>query len=388
MVNTRNVWNGAENSEGNGNPPPPPSLAQAITSILEFRNEQTELLRQLVANSTRGGNGARNAPALAPTTYSDFAATHPPLFTEAGEPLEADHWLWVMESKFGLLRCTEVQKTLFAAQQLRGDASAWWSNYTATRPADYQVSWAEFRDAFRTYYIPAGMMRKKCQELMDLKQGGRCVHDNYKQFNHLAQYAPDEVDTDEKKKDRFMIGLSTKLQEHMALNMGGTLTEFINNVRIADNAIRAHKETKKGKAMAAPSSSAPLKCRMVYHHSPTYPPRPQHQHRRPQQQWAPRPPQCQHQRAAPKALPPPPPVSRFRPHLLQLWSLRPLHSGVYHAEEGCHTGPRHPSVTWSSEDGCCDDRPRQLHYRGGYSRGRVGPRGYVFSEWAPCYHFV
>jgi hypothetical protein len=109
-------------------------LAQAITSILESRDEQTELLRQLVANSTRGGNGARNAPT--PTTYSDFATTHPPLFTEAGEPLEADHWLRIMESKFGLLRCTEVQKTLFAAQQLRGDASAWWVNYTATHPAD------------------------------------------------------------------------------------------------------------------------------------------------------------------------------------------------------------------------------------------------------------
>jgi hypothetical protein len=76
-----------------------------------------------MANSTRGGNGARNAPALAPTTYSDFATTHPPLFTEAGEPLEADHWLRVMESKFGLLRCN----TLFAAQQLRGDASVWLS---------------------------------------------------------------------------------------------------------------------------------------------------------------------------------------------------------------------------------------------------------------------
>jgi hypothetical protein len=35
--------------------------------------------------------GARNAPAPAPTTYNDFAAMHPPLFTEAGEPLEADH---------------------------------------------------------------------------------------------------------------------------------------------------------------------------------------------------------------------------------------------------------------------------------------------------------
>jgi hypothetical protein len=93
------------------NLPPPPSLAQAIASILESRDEQTELLRQLIANSTRGGNGARNAPA--PTTYSDFAATHPSLFTEAEEPLEADHWLRVMESKFGLLHCNKVQKTLF-----------------------------------------------------------------------------------------------------------------------------------------------------------------------------------------------------------------------------------------------------------------------------------
>jgi hypothetical protein len=83
--------NGVKNSQGNGNPSPPSTLAQAIASIIESRDEQTELLRQLIANSTRGGNRARNASAPAPTTYSNFAATHLPLFTEAGEPLEADH---------------------------------------------------------------------------------------------------------------------------------------------------------------------------------------------------------------------------------------------------------------------------------------------------------
>jgi hypothetical protein len=82
-----------------------------------------------------------------------------------------------MESKFGLLRYTEVQNTFFTTQQLRGDTSAWWTNYTATRPMDYQVSWAEFHDAFRAHYIPAGVIRKKRQEFMDLKQGGRSVHD-------------------------------------------------------------------------------------------------------------------------------------------------------------------------------------------------------------------
>jgi hypothetical protein len=119
-----------------------------------------------MANSARDCHGARNASAPAPTTY-----------TEAGEPLEADHWLRVIESKFGLLHCTEVQKTLFAAQQLCGDTSAWWANYAATRPADYQVSWTEFRSAFHTHHIPAGMMRKKHQEFMDLKQGGWSMHD-------------------------------------------------------------------------------------------------------------------------------------------------------------------------------------------------------------------
>jgi hypothetical protein len=100
------------------------------------------------------------------------------------------------------------------------------------------------------------------------------MHDYSKQFNHLVQYAPDQMDTDEKKKkDRFMIGLSTKLQERMALNTGGAFPEFVSNAMIVDDAIRADKETKKRKVVAAPSSSAPPKYRTVYHHGSTYPPR-------------------------------------------------------------------------------------------------------------------
>jgi hypothetical protein len=116
MVNTCNERGDVEVHQQNRNPPPPPTLVQAIASILESRNEQIELLRQLVASftPTRGGNGARNAPALAPTTYGDFAATHLSIFTEAGETLEADHSLRAIESKFGLLRCTELQQILFA----------------------------------------------------------------------------------------------------------------------------------------------------------------------------------------------------------------------------------------------------------------------------------
>jgi hypothetical protein len=39
MVNTHNGRAGAENAQGNGNLPPPPSLTQAIASILESHDE-------------------------------------------------------------------------------------------------------------------------------------------------------------------------------------------------------------------------------------------------------------------------------------------------------------------------------------------------------------
>jgi hypothetical protein len=85
---------------------------------------------------------------------------------------------------------------------------------------------------------------------------------------------PEQVDTDEKKKDYFMWGLSTKLQKHLALRTGGTFPEFVSNTIIIDDAIHAHKESKKRKGVAAPSGSAPPKYRTVYAPHHAHPPHP------------------------------------------------------------------------------------------------------------------
>jgi hypothetical protein len=227
-------------------------------------------------NSAHGGNGARNAKGQAAATYAEFLATRPSTFAEAGEPLEDDHWLHTIESKFGLLRCTYHQKTLFAAQQLLGNAGAWCANYTTALPANHQVQWAEFREAFRAQHILVGIMLTKHQEFMDVRQGERYAHNYSKLFNRLTQYAPEQVDIDDKKKASFMRGLSTKLKERLSLSTGGTFPEFLNNVIIADNAIHAHKEGKR-KAMAAPSGSASPKYWVVHPSRPTNLPH-QHQH--------------------------------------------------------------------------------------------------------------
>jgi hypothetical protein len=64
MVNTCNRRDDPEPAVPNRNPPPPLTLAKTIASILESRDEQTELLWQLMANSTlvHGGNGGQEQP--------------------------------------------------------------------------------------------------------------------------------------------------------------------------------------------------------------------------------------------------------------------------------------------------------------------------------------
>jgi hypothetical protein len=150
------------------------------------------------------------------TSYLDFSETRPPLFVKAEDPLEADEWIRVIEQKFGLLRCSETQKPLFAAQQLRGPASTWSGNFMAVQPANHQITCEEFKFAFREHYIPEGVLHMKQEEFMKLKQGGDIVNQYLNKFNHLSQYAIDQVNTDLKKKNCFMRGLNDRMQRKMA----------------------------------------------------------------------------------------------------------------------------------------------------------------------------
>jgi hypothetical protein len=99
-------------------------------------------------------------------------------------------------------------------------------------------------------------MKSKHREFMGLQQGNQSLYVYSKMFNHLAQYALEQIDTDKKKKYYFKKGLSTKLQERLALNADWTFLELVSNAIIADDTIHAYRESKKKKASAAPAGSA------------------------------------------------------------------------------------------------------------------------------------
>jgi hypothetical protein len=123
------------------NPPPvPPTLAEAIAALVNATADNTLFLREMAGNQFQQHGG--RAPPQGPreNSYLDFSKMRPPLFIKAEDPLEADEWIRVIEQKFELLHCTETQKSLFAAQQLRGPASTWWGNFVAIQQAGHQVT--------------------------------------------------------------------------------------------------------------------------------------------------------------------------------------------------------------------------------------------------------
>jgi hypothetical protein len=161
-----------DQASGSQQPPPaPPNLAEVMA-------RQTELLNQLVQaqmNQFHHSSRGRDEHPLA--GYQDLLSTQPPLFHKADEPLDADAWLRTIESKFSLLSapCYDVNKALFAAQQLCGTARIWWDHYYAMQPADHVVTWDEFRTAFRAHHIPEGLIERKLNEFLTLTQGTRTV---------------------------------------------------------------------------------------------------------------------------------------------------------------------------------------------------------------------
>ena len=79
-------------------------------------------------------------------------------------------------------------------------------------PMGEEITWTNFKDEFRKYHIPDGIMKVKQQEFLALTQGSMSVSEYLHNFNHLARYSLYDVATEERKIDRLLGGLNQHLR--------------------------------------------------------------------------------------------------------------------------------------------------------------------------------
>ncbi|KAK3136433.1 hypothetical protein QOZ80_5BG0434330 [Eleusine coracana subsp. coracana] len=145
--------------------------------------------------------------------------------------MEADDWLKAIEKKLIIAQCNDREKVLFAAHQLYGVAADWWEAYCNANADVESITWIEFKDNFRSHYIPTGIKLLKRQEFQDLRQGDMSVSEYLNRFIQLSRYAPEDVNSDGKKQYMFMRGLQNDIQFQLINN------DYVNFQKLVDKAI-------------------------------------------------------------------------------------------------------------------------------------------------------
>src|SRR3954465_4216955 len=163
-------------------------------------------IAQLAHNNQGQGNQDHHGSKI-----KNFQNTNPPVFTKSEEPLDADDWLQTMENNLEVAGVEANEKVLFATHYLAGDARAWWNSVRAMTGGQ-MMTWDEFKVKFSRTHVPPGLIKRMRDEFRELKQGRMTVVEYRDKFLSLARYAPDEIDTEAKKKKRFLNGLHAEMQ--------------------------------------------------------------------------------------------------------------------------------------------------------------------------------
>jgi hypothetical protein len=171
----------------------------------------------------------------------------PPTFEEAKEPLAANAWIKAIEAKFSVftLPCSKVRKASFPALQLRGATLIWWENFRTMIPAGHQITWAEFKQAFKEHHIPKGLMNRKMKELLALKQGSDTVYEYAKKFNASCQYGGHHVHNNAKKIECFRDGLHGDLFDRFNLYEPNSYQDLVNKAISQEDAMSKTQKDRK-----------------------------------------------------------------------------------------------------------------------------------------------
>jgi hypothetical protein len=169
--------------------------------------------------------------------------------------MDAEDWLKGVEKKLVIAQCTNREKVLFAAHQLYGIAANWWEAYYNTHANVNTIAWNEFKAHFRTHYVPRGTMKLKRKEFADLKQGSMIVNEYLNSFIQLSRYAPDDINTDEKKQDVFLNGLNDDIQFQLLNTDYADFQHVVDKAIVIENKIREMEKDGKRKVPFSGQSS-------------------------------------------------------------------------------------------------------------------------------------
>jgi hypothetical protein len=174
----------------------------------------------------------------------EFMRGHPPVFAHSTDPTDAEDWLRTVEHELHNAQCNDCDKVLYGPR-LRGAAQSWWESYLATHEYPEAITWEEFRDNFRRYHVPEGLMIVRKEKFLALKQGPLSVSEYRDKFLQLSSYAPEDVNMDAKRQYHFLRGLVDPLHYELMNHTFPTFQHLIDRAIMIERKRREMEDKKR-----------------------------------------------------------------------------------------------------------------------------------------------
>ncbi|KAK1647639.1 hypothetical protein QYE76_065444 [Lolium multiflorum] len=185
-------------------------------------------------------------------TLSDFQNTKPISFAYAPEPMDAEDWLMDTERKLNTVGCNDQEKVRYATHLLCGPAASWWDNIVAVYPAGKVFTWEEFKRKFRESNVPESIVELKRREFESLEQKDNAILTYVREFSKLSRYAVEEVNTEDKKKKRFLRGLSPQFKVQLRMMRATEFQELVDAAITLEDDFKQLQDEKRKKAKYEP----------------------------------------------------------------------------------------------------------------------------------------
>jgi hypothetical protein len=111
------------------------------------------------------------------------------------------------------------------------------------------MTWEAFKTKFRKAHIPSRLIKIMRDKFLNLKQGGMSVPEYLDKFTTWGRYAPNDIDTDEKKRERFLNGLHEELQTYLVAVHYLDLEAMVDAAIMVEDKNKAARESRKRRMM-------------------------------------------------------------------------------------------------------------------------------------------
>ncbi|KAK1685872.1 hypothetical protein QYE76_046720 [Lolium multiflorum] len=156
------------------------------------------------------------------------------------------------ERKLNTVGCNDLEKVRYATHLLCVPAASWWDNIVAVYSAEKVFTWEEFKRKFRESNVPESIVELKRREFESLEQKDKTILTYVREFSKLSRYAVEEVNTEDKKKKRFLWGLSPQFKVQLGIMRATEFQELVDAAITLANDFKQLQDEKRKKAKFEP----------------------------------------------------------------------------------------------------------------------------------------